>query len=247
MGKILSNGASNAKTKKNFAETHIFYGSSSTENSYGIDMCPMASLGCRQACLVNKGRGRMSNVKLARIAKTDEFLRDKTAWSEKLYKELTLLNKKATRKNSKIAVRLNGTTDQDFIAIVNRRLGVDVLSDFQRLVFYDYTKIPGKVMKYAHRSDRYRLTFSRSEDLSNQDAIPDMIRHKAPIAVVFGITSKSKQPLPKEYLGLEVVDGDERDDIMLDRYGESYILGLRYKGSKKEMLKDIEKGFVVKI
>ena len=182
-----------------------------------------------------------------RWIRTDEFLRDKTAWSERVYKELTLLNKKAVRKNSKIAVRLNGTTDQDFIAIINRRVGVDVLSDFQRLVFYDYTKIPGKVIKYNHQPDRYRLAFSRSEELSNQEAIPDMIRHNVPIAVVFGITSKSKKPLPKEYLGLEVVDGDERDDIMLDRYGESYVLGLRYKGSKKEMLKDIEKGFVVKI
>jgi hypothetical protein len=42
------------------------------------------------------------------------------------------------------------------------------------------------------------------------------------------------------------LDGDTADDIMLDEPG-AYILGLRFKGSKKEMEEAIKSGFVIDV
>ena len=49
-----------------------------------------------------------------------------------------------------------------------------------------------------------------------------------------------------EWRGYKVLDGDESDDLMLDNDG-AYIIGLRFKGSKKDMQQAIESGFVVEI
>ena len=65
-----------------------------------------------------------------------------------------------------------------------------------------------------------------------------------PVSVVFSTTKKEE--LPTEYAGYRVLDGDAADDIMLDEPG-AYILGLRFKGSKKEMEEAIKSGFVIDV
>ena len=43
------------------------------QNSQGKNICPMATLGCSQACLYSSGKGSMSNVIKGRTNKTELF------------------------------------------------------------------------------------------------------------------------------------------------------------------------------
>ena len=226
---LLSDGSTNAKTIKNSLKSYILYLSPYTKNSKGINICPNASNGCILACLDTSGMGVFSNVQFARIQKTDFYIYERTAFINKLVNELMRLNKKAEKLGERFAIRLNGTSDLDFIAIIKNRSGIDVLESMPNLVFYDYTKTLGKVKKYA--STNYVLTFSRSED--NELEALEALNYGANVAVVF------KGGLPSTYLGASVIDGDASDIVMLENKG--VILGLTAKGKAK---KDVS-GFVV--
>jgi hypothetical protein len=225
---LLSDGSTNAKTIKNSLKSYILYLSPYTKNSKGINICPNASNGCILACLDTSGMGVFSNVQFARIQKTDFYIYERQAFINKLANELMRLNKKAEKLGEKFAIRLNGTSDLDFIAIIKNRTQIDVL-ELPNLVFYDYTKTLGKVKKYA--GTNYVLTFSRSE--SNNDECIEALRLGVNVAVVF------KNALPSTYLNAEVVNGDTSDIVMMDNKG--VILGLTAKGKAK---KDLS-GFVV--
>jgi hypothetical protein len=232
--KLISKGSANAKTVKNSLETHILYLMPYRENSKGINICPKASLGCINGCLVDAGLASVyKTVNEARSRRTELYINNRTEFCGRIYHELFLLNKKAIKKGGKIEVRLNGTSDLDFIAIIKNRLGKDILVDFPNLIFYDYTKIIDKVMKY--RGQNYVLTFSRSE--VNEADAKKALSVGANVSVVFD----HKKPMPKTYLGAEVIDGDKADDLMLDLSGK--ILGLKAKGSKAKA--DVS-GFVVR-
>jgi hypothetical protein len=224
MKKLISNGGTNAKTKKNFLETHILYMSPYTQNSKGVNLCPNATQSCILACLFTAGRGAFNSIQEARKNRTEMYLNNRQEFCEQIAKELRLLNKKAEKKGGKIAVRLNGTSDLDLISIVNNRVGIDILNDFPNLEFYDYTKILGKVLKY--KGSRYTLTFSRTE--SNEDDAFRALLSGTNVAVVFD----HKKPMPNSYLGSKVVDGDEADDLMLNL--EGVVLGLKAKGKAKK-------------
>jgi hypothetical protein len=227
---LLSEGTTNAKTAKNSLKSFILYLSPYTQNSKGVNVCPNASKGCIFGCLNTAGlAGVYSSIINARILKTDFYINERTAFINKLVNELMRLNKKAEKLGEKFAVRLNGTSDLDFIAIIKNRIGIDVLESMPNLVFYDYTKTLGKVKKYA--STNYVLTFSRSED--NEVEAIEALNYGANVAVVF------KGGLPSTYLGASVIDGDKSDIVMLENKG--VILGLTAKGKAK---KD-DSGFVV--
>ena len=243
MGNLLSIGTSNAKTVKNKRVSAIMYLAPHTQNSKGINVCAKASKGCAVACLYSKGRGKFNNVQTARINKTERYLNDKKMFAMDLVSELNKLNRKASKLGTEIAIRLNGTSDLDFIGIIKSRLGVNVLEEFKNLVFYDYTKILGKVAKYSNSQDRYKLAFSLSED-NMDECIEALEKYNSPISVVFGV--QKNQDLPKQWNGYKVIDGDKADDLMLDNNG-AYVLGLRFKGSKKEMQEGIKSGFVLKV
>ena len=158
---LLSKGISNAKTKKNNSHTYILYLAPYKQNSLKINICPKASKGCAAACLFSAGRGKFSNVVKARINKTEYFLRDKNAFINQLAKELIKINNKAILSGSKTLIRLNGTSDLDFIYMLKKYANFDI-HNFIGLHFYDYTKILGKVKKYINNKN-YTLTFSRAD------------------------------------------------------------------------------------
>ena len=233
VAKLLSKGDSNAKTAKNFLETNILYLSPFTKNDRQINVCPNASAGCIFGCLDTSGMGIFSNVQLARINKTNFYLYDKDNFSIQLVKELRNINKRAVKLDKKVAIRLNGTSDLDFIAILKNRTGIDIIEEFPNLEYYDYTKSLNKAKKYAG-SDRYTLTFSRSE--INETECIEALKLGFNVSVVFD----HKKPMPTEYLGRPVIDGDQADDLMLTNKG--VIIGLKAKGKAK---KDTT-GFVVR-
>lgn len=224
---LLSEGSTNAKTAKNETKTFILYLAPFNLNSFGLSVCPKASQGCIDSCLFSAGRGAFSNVYQSRIRKTDFYFSDKKGFCEMLFSELAQLSKKAVKGNYKIAIRLNGTSDLDFFGILKNQIGKDLLS-LDNLVYYDYTKLIGKVIKYQDqiKNGQYFLTFSRSED--NWSDCLTALNMGTNVAVVFG----SDDLKPTTFEGFEVVDGDKTDIEMLKVSGK--ILALRAKGKAKK-------------
>ena len=220
--KLLSKGKSNTKIAKNSIESFIMHLSPHKQNSFGKNVCGHASLGCATACLHTAGRGAFSNVQNARVKKTDLFISDNRLFLRKLHKELLNANKRP------VAMRLNGTSDLDFIGLLRAKLGVDVLNELTNIQFYDYTKNLKRAMKYL--GTNYHLTFSRSED--NEAECLEYLRAGGNVAVVF-------KQLPDTWHGYEVIDGDENDMRYTDKKG--VVIGLVAKGKAK---KDIS-GFVI--
>jgi hypothetical protein len=226
--KLLSPGATNAKTAKNSLKTFILYLAPARQNAKGVNLCPKAA-GCEAACLYTAGRGKFSNVQTARINKSNYFVYNKPGFINQLANELIKINTKAQKAGETIAIRLNGTSDLDFIYLLKKYAGLDPFS-LVNLIYYDYTKIPGKVKKYINEP-RYSLTFSRDE--TNAEYIPELLKLGANISVVFN------GPIPAQYWGRPVIDGDKSDIVML--YNKGAILALKAKGDAK---KD-STGFVV--
>jgi len=233
--KLLSQGATNAKTALNSLKTVILYLAPAQQNSKGVNLCPAADT-CKAPCLFTAGRGRFNNVQEARISRTELYIRDRQAFADLLTKEISKLYAKAQNTGTQIAVRLNGTSDLDFVAILKNRTGIDILESYGTtlgagpgLIFYDYTKLIGKVRKYA--GSKYTLTFSYQP--GNEADCMEALSLGANVAVVF------RKALPASYFGAEVVNGDKSDIVMLETSGK--ILGLKAKGPAK---KD-HSGFVI--
>ena len=84
--KLLSPGATNAKTAKNEIKTFILYLAPYNQNSKKINICPKASKGCAAACLFTAGRGAFSNVIKSRTNKTEYLLSNKSLFIKQLAK-----------------------------------------------------------------------------------------------------------------------------------------------------------------
>ena len=203
----------------------------------GVNLCPFASEGCLSACLYTAGMGVFSNVKASRMKKTQLFLSDRKAFVELLKIDIRSHIKRAEKEGMNPAVRLNGTSDVAW-ELEKGLDGLNLMESFPDVAFYDYTKSPIRALKYqlGKLPSNYHLTFSRSE--SNQTQVDSLIG-KVNIAMVF--STKKGFPLPLEYMGRKVVDGDETDARFLDEKG--VIVGLRSKGSGK---KD-SSGFVIQL
>ncbi|BAQ92660.1 Phage protein Gp37/Gp68-like protein [uncultured Mediterranean phage uvMED] len=219
--RLLSPGHTNAKTSKNEIKTFILYLAPHTQNITGVNICPKASKGCAAACLYNAGRGAFNSVQNARINKTNFYISDKPLFIKKLAGEIIKEYSKAKKKGEQIAFRLNGTSDQDFVYLLKKYAGLDITSLSPVAVFYDYTKILGKVKKYINAFN-YTLTYSRAED--NEAEALEALSLGANVSAVFS------DQLPTSYKGFKVVDGDTSDLVMLNHSG--VILGLRAKGKK---------------
>jgi hypothetical protein len=81
------------------------------EKLSGYQVCPMASAGCKAACLNTAGRGSFSNVQKSRIAKTKWYFEDRETFMAQLVKDVSALVRKAERDGFTPLVRLNGTSD----------------------------------------------------------------------------------------------------------------------------------------
>jgi hypothetical protein len=221
--KLLSHGSTNSKTAKNqhIVESYILYLSPYKQNSFGKNVCGNASAGCAAACLNTAGMGKFSNVQAARQRKTDLFFSDPVGFLTQLYRELYLINAEAMLDNKAIAIRLNGTSDLDFIELINIKLNKDILTDFANLKFYDYTKNYKRAVKYLDTD--YSLTFSRSE--INEHECKKFLELGGNVAAVFS-------QLPETYLNYTVINGDESDLRYLDP--ANVIVGLSAKGKAKK-------------
>lgn len=193
----------------------------------GFNTCPLASAGCKKACLYSAGRGKFSNVQQARINKTLSYFNEREKFIQTLDKDINNLKAKAKKLGLVPAVRLNGTSDllgSDYLDLIRKH------SDIK---FYDYTKVSKRFN--MNLPENYSLTFSRSE--SNESEALRILEQGSNVAVVF--QTRKDEELPILWNGFPVIDGDQSDLRFLDPKG--VVVGLKAKGSAK---KDFS-GFVV--
>lgn len=221
---LLSKGNTNTKTAKNNIKTFILYLAPHNLNIKGITLCKDASKGCIASCLYSAGRGKFSNVQNSRINKANYFVTDKKAFLKQLLFEIKREIKKASDKNEKIAFRLNGTSDIDFLYLLDKHFNFNVdLLQYDKVYFYDYTKSFARAKRYRN-SRNYTLTFSKSE--TNQKQVDEALNLGINVAAVFS------DNLPKSYKSIKVVDGDKSDLEMIKH--KNVILGLKAKGEAKK-------------
>lgn len=192
----------------------------------GINVCAMATNGCKAGCLFTAGLpGIIPKINESRIRKTRALFADRQAFLAQLRKDIDALLRKAERDRMIPCVRLNGTSDLPWLALI-------LAQEYPTIQFYDYTKLP---RAYTRIRPNYHLTFSHSE--SNLDDCLDSLRHGVNVAVVFD--TKKGHVLPGTWHGFTVADGDTSDLRFNDAVG--VVIGLRAKGKAR---KDCTSGFV---
>ena len=223
---ITSGDAKTIKGEKLGYRTGIMYLSPANESGV-INVCPSASIGCMAMCLNTAGRGQMSMVQEVRRSRTIFLKTNPKDFAVILRNEVKAVIESAKRAKMIPAIRINGTSDLP-------RLVTPLAEEFDTVQFYDYTKLP---KPWTRTRANYDITFSRSE--TNEKDCLDALNNGVNVAVVF--STKKTEKLPDEYLGFEVINGDEHDLRFLDKKG--VIVGLTAKGRAK---KDTS-GFVVKV
>lgn len=231
------NNAKTIKGEKKGYKTFILYMSPFTQNSKGVNLCPMASEGCANACLFESGFGGMyTSVKQGRIAKTEFYLSDRIGFLDKLVSEITKLEKKFADNDLTLAIRLNGTSDISYEKQKTSN-GKTIFDTFPNVQFYDYTKNYTRFAKEL--PGNYHLTFSRSE--TNHEIAMDILSKGHNVAMVF-------TTLPDTYNGYKVINGDDSDLRFLDE--KNVIVGLKYKkitgkGGTEKNKESLTSGFVL--
>jgi hypothetical protein len=204
-------------------------------NLSGYETCPKRTAGCTAACLNTAGRGGMfkkgentNAIQKARIRKTKMFFENRIEFFTQLVKDIELGIKQSAKKDLVPVFRLNGTSDLSFEkyeVIRNGKLFRNIFSAFPEVQFYDYTKILGR--KVSEISN-YHLTFSAAD--GNDIDVTKAVAQGYNVAVVFGI--KKTLPMPEDYVGMPVFNGDDSDLRFLDPKG--VVVGLYAKGKAKK-------------
>jgi hypothetical protein len=145
-----------------------------------------------------------------------------------LVKDIELGIKQSAKKDLVPVFRLNGTSDLSFEkyeVIRNGKLFRNIFSAFPEVQFYDYTKILGRKV---NEISNYHLTFSAAD--GNDIDVTKAVAQGYNVAVVFGI--KKTLPMPEDYVGMPVFNGDDSDLRFLDPKG--VVVGLYAKGKAKK-------------
>ena len=202
-------------------------------------LCSDSTAGCRALCLgMYSGQAAMVNdlehgtnaVRESRMRKAQYFMNERKAFIAEMNWHIHDLARKARRKNKKLAIRPNGSTDIRFERIKHN--GQTVMELHPTTQFIDYTKNLKRLLDKT-RPANYHLTFSLSE--KNKAEALQALAAGFNVAVVFG------RGQPKRYLGHDVIDGTVHDLRHLDP--SPCIVGLDPKGKKA---KADQSGFVVR-
>ena len=213
----IDNNAKTVKGQKKGYKTAILYLAPSTQS--GFQVCPMASEGCKKACLYTAGHGAFSNVQQGRINKTRWFMQDRQSFLTQLKKEISNHIKNCDKKGYIPCVRLNGTSD---ISWEN----YNIIQAFPNVQFYDYTKIYKRALRYGngYLPSNNHITYSLNED--NKKEAFEILKLRGNISAVF------RKYLPKTYQGYTVINADDTDLRFTD--DNNVIAGLVAKGQAKK-------------
>lgn len=226
----------NRKTQKGQTKgflTGVMHMMPSDLAGYG-NVCPCASPECRQMCLNTAGVwANAPAIQNARRMKTELYFKNRPQFMADMRKSIQSLVRKAEKENLTPAVRINGTSDLP-------QVSMEMAKEFPDVQFYDYTKIP---KPWLRQLPNYHITFSRSE--INDKETMEALEHGVNVAVVFSVAKG--EPMPKEWRGYPVINGDEHDLRFLDKLeGDGpFVVGLSGKGKARGKDKGTESGFVV--
>ena len=194
-------------------------------------LCPMRHVaGCAKPCLVSAGRGTMSNVVSGRRAKTDYFLSDRAAFIAQLKRELANFEKVCNRAGVIPYVRLNVLSDIQWELPAYG----EIPQSFPNIRFYDYTKLAKRLGKTPAN---YELMFSYSRASKYQKQVDMALKTNVPVSVVF------HGPMPDQFMGRPVVNGDNSDIENLKHTGA--IIGLKYKPARGQGIDPLDHVFIV--
>ena len=190
----------------------------SPADSSGVNLCHMSEIAkCKAPCLFTAGRGAMNIVQMGRLRKTLMYLQYPDKFKSMLIADIENLQRKAKRDAMTPMVRLNGTSDIRWEVVFP-----EVFSIFYGIQFYDYTKISNRRLG---KISNYDLTFSYSGVKDYQKFVLNSIKYRMRMAVVF------KKHLPKTFMGMKVVNGDDTDLRPYDAQG--VVVGLIAKGKAR--------------
>jgi len=243
---LLSSGKLNTKLSKNSLDSFLVYSLNLKPAAIDIDgkiydLCAYRTKGCTKACVGNGGHFSMQNgsARKAQIRRTEMYFKDRKNFFLSLKSDIEKAIKQAERKGKKIGenvtpvFRLNAYSDINMHKESKRFLGQSIFDIFPECQFYDYTKDRRKCLK--NNVTNYSLTYSHNEDANISNTL-ELVRKGTNVAVVF-------EKLPETFHGIAVIDGDKDDKRFLDPKG--VIVGLKFKGSKKDLLKAISDGFCI--
>lgn len=214
----------------------------------GFNVCPMATAGCKAACLNTAGRGGImaghgiltaddvangirNTIQHARIRRTQLFFNDRLTFMNALHDDIAKAIRKARAAGFVPCFRLNGTSDirWETISYANRE---NIMACFPDVQFYDYTKLNNRRGIPAN----YHLTFSLAD--GNDTQAHDAIAKGQNVAAVFRNKAVVARSVIEGYMGAPVFVGDDTDLRFLDPKG--HVIALYAKGSAKRD----ESGFV---
>jgi hypothetical protein len=191
-------------------------------------ICKASTESCRASCLTNSGMMVMSTQTNARINRTKMYLFENELFMKNFYREIDNMVILAKKQGKRLALRLNGTSDLDWI---------DVYKKYPDIQFYEYTKRPDMVKKTAN-IENVHMTFSRTEK-TKDTTVQKMLLKGVNVAVVFD----DKREIPLKYYNVNVIDGDKHDRRFEDSQGS--VVGLKLKGTNKTKALARATGFAV--
>lgn len=198
----------------------------------GFNVCPMATQGCKAACLHTAGNpAYMRGKERARIGRTLAYFSHRQAFMVALAHEIACHEVKSRARDFKCGVRLNATSD-----ILWEKVPVSIAGNtfpnlmklFPRIQFYDYTKQHKRINPKYDLPKNYHLTFSLAEN-NDLEAI-HFIDRGGNVAVAMNVKRNKPLPATFELCGriFPVIDGDIHDFRPIDQTG--VVVGLRAKG-----------------
>ena len=205
----------------------------------GHEVCNSRTKGCTAVCLFTSGHGAYKKVKQARLRKTMVYAHRRKLFMKQLHTDILNLKVDAASKGMQPAVRLNGTSDINWVQEPVFDMLYEHIFDLHPDVqFYDYTKRI-EILEDALGVDNYHLTFSRAETKKNHIDCEVALDLGYNLTVVFG------KKLPPIYMDYPVVDGDRHDVRFWDTFSADdgpVVIGLKAKGKARL---DKESGFVI--
>ena len=247
-GKLLSPPTVNYKAKKNInLDVHTYFLSLAPSDISGHNVCPVANRvsiqeknpkksDCSYNCVAYNGNGNYPSVIKSRIRKTKMFFEDRETFLKLLYTDIKKAVEYSEYYGFKATFRLNAYSDIKWENVIIKD-NKNIFQLFPNITFYDYHKVP-----IRKPNKNYELTYSHWGDWEETNR---QIENGSNIAMVFD----KKNPLPKKYKGMKVIDGDKTDLRTKENDGNGVIVGLIAKMSKKAISEELkkEKQFVISV
>ena len=247
--RLLSAGDSNTKLRKSGVnlDGYLIFGLSLRPHAgSGFNVCPHATDGCIEACVLeHAGMSNVPSVRDARSRKTQLFFENREQFLELLNKDLRSAMRQAQRRALQAVFRLNIASDLPWEKYID-------MSEFGDAVFYDYSKYPASTHRYDNLPDNYYLTYSYNEQSTARD-VNRILKTGSNVAIVFDTVYNPSQhdirALPTTHkIGRtthKVIDGDVHDIRLPWHDGRGVIVGLRGKGGRDIVRTGVASGFIV--